>query len=47
MTKTCACDENFNTCVLKFRQALTENVTVIAYVEFHNVININVIFDLA
>jgi len=37
--------------VLKFREALTENVTVIAYAEFQNVVEIdndrNVISDIA
>jgi len=38
--------------VLKFRDALTENVTVIAYAEFQNVVidtdrNRNVIYDFA
>ena len=37
--------------VLKFREALTENVTVIAYAKFQNVVEIdrdgNVIYDFA
>jgi len=37
--------------VLKFREALTENMTVIAYAEFENVVDIdrnrNVIYDFA
>jgi len=37
--------------VLKFREAVTENVTVIGYAEFQNVVEIdrirNVIYDFA